>query len=91
MSMPMKTTLMNAAGPVPRPPSGWRNPMRNRDGTAKALYQLFIERTSDGRPQAVSPAMDEGVIRSLCSRVNKEIIAGRETAWSNPTVVKVSG
>lgn len=86
-----RTTLMTSAGPAPLAPPGWKNPLRNPDGTVKPLYQLFVERTADGRPEAVSPKMDHGTISDLCAEVNRQIIAGRERQWSNPTVVQVTG
>ena len=88
---PMTVELMTSAGPAPLAPPGWKNPLRNADGTVKPLYQLFVERVEDGRPQAVFPAMDHGTVSTLCAEVNKQISLGRERHWSNPTVVKVTG
>lgn len=85
-AVPMKTSLLCSAGGQPMP-QGWKSPMREADGTPKKLFQLVIERTSDGQLQRVGPAMGEDSVRSFCAVIGKQIALGNERQWSNPTVI----
>jgi len=63
-------------------PKGWKNPLR------QPLYQVVVERTSDGVHQVVGPAIQQNVAEELAAAIRIQIAAGNEKSWSNPTVIR---
>ena len=53
------------------------------------LFQIFVEDTETGQDIAVAPRMSRTALEPLVEKINRAIIAGKETAWSNPRLVPV--
>lgn len=51
------------------------------------LYQVVVERTSDGEPIRVGPAMLKEATDQFAETIRAQIALGREKEWSNPHVV----
>ena len=64
-------------------PKGWKSPLK------APLYQVVVERTADGLPEIVGPAMLEDYANMFAGAILAKIKAGHEKHWSNPTVIRV--
>jgi hypothetical protein len=52
----------------------------------QALYQVHVEQR-DGSEIPIGPKMLKQYAEQLCFEIQKQIVAGTETFWSNPHLV----
>lgn len=51
------------------------------------LYQVVVERTSDGEPIRVGPAILKQAADQFAQTIREQIALGREKEWASPHVV----
>jgi len=60
-----------------------------RSPLKQPLYQVVVERTLDGAPIAVGPAILKEAADQFAQTIREQIALGREKEWSSPHVVAV--
>jgi hypothetical protein len=75
-----------------RPLNPWGRPMpkAERNPLHTELWGVVVE-TRGGSPLRVGPAVAKPIAEELLAAINLQIAKGAELAWSNPSLVKVSG
>lgn len=66
-------------------PPGWKSPLR------EPLYRVVVDQRGERLPVAVGPAMLWGYADHFQHEIARQIAAGRERNWSNPTVIPAEG
>lgn len=61
--------------------------MKTSPSLKQSLYQVVVERTSDGSPIAVGPAVLKEAADGLAQEIREQIALGREKDWASPHVV----